>query len=85
MFAPLEGWRHVKVTDRRTAVDYAHVRKDLAGIHFLKAKILKAKKIVLVQDNSPIETRQLERVAAACNCVIEKEMLNFNELTHSSL
>src|SRR5258705_8635806 len=24
MFAPLEGWRHVKVTDRHTAVDYAH-------------------------------------------------------------
>ena len=24
MFAPLEGWRHVKVTDRRTAVDFAH-------------------------------------------------------------
>jgi hypothetical protein len=24
MFAPLEGWRHVKVTDRRTTVDYAH-------------------------------------------------------------
>src|SRR5262249_8989221 len=23
MFAPLEGWRHVKVTDRHTAVDYA--------------------------------------------------------------
>ena len=30
MFAPLEGWRHVKVTDRHTAVDYAHVLKDLA-------------------------------------------------------
>jgi hypothetical protein len=29
MFAPLEGWRHVKVTDRHTAVDYAHVLKDL--------------------------------------------------------
>jgi hypothetical protein len=27
-FAPLEGWRHVKVTDRRTAVDYAHALKD---------------------------------------------------------
>ena len=27
MFAPLEGWRHVKVTDRHTAVDYAHVLK----------------------------------------------------------
>ena len=28
MFAPLEGWRRVKVTDRRTAVDYAQA---LAG------------------------------------------------------
>ena len=27
MFAPLEGWRHVKVTDRRTAVDYAQARQ----------------------------------------------------------
>ena len=46
MFAPLEGWRHVKVTDRRTAVDYAHVLKDLADLHFANAKT-----IVLVQDN----------------------------------
>jgi hypothetical protein len=33
MFAPLEGWRHVKVTDRHTAVDYAHVLKELADRH----------------------------------------------------
>ncbi len=46
MFAPLEGWRHVEVTDRHTAVDYAHVLKDLADVHFANAKI-----IVLVQDN----------------------------------
>ena len=46
MFAPLEGWRHVEVTDRHTAVDYAHVLKDLSDTHFPKAK-----KIVLVQDN----------------------------------
>jgi hypothetical protein len=26
MFAPLEGWRHGKVTDRHTAIDYAHER-----------------------------------------------------------
>jgi DDE superfamily endonuclease len=45
-FAPLEGWRHVKVTGRRTAIDYAHALKDLADTHFPKAK-----KIVLVQDN----------------------------------
>lgn len=46
LFAPLEGWRHVKVTERRTAVDYAHVLKDIADVHFPGAA-----KIVLVQDN----------------------------------
>ena len=46
MFAPLEGWRHVKCTDRHTAVDYARVLKDISDTHFPKAK-----KIVLVQDN----------------------------------
>ena len=46
MFAPLEGWRRVKVTDRRTSIDYARALKDLANIHFPNAD-----KIVLVQDN----------------------------------
>ena len=46
MFAPLEGWRRVKVTDRRTAIDYAHALEDLSDRHFPNAK-----KIVLVQDN----------------------------------
>jgi hypothetical protein len=40
MFAPLEGWRHVKVTDRRAAVDYAHVLKDLADTHFPDANTI---------------------------------------------
>ena len=35
MFAPLEGWRHVKVTDRHTAVDYARVLKDLADMRLV--------------------------------------------------
>src|SRR5262245_46803578 len=52
MFAPLEGWRHVKVTDRHTAVDYARVLKDLADIHFAQAKT-----IVLVQDNLSIHSK----------------------------
>ena len=34
MFAPLEGWRHVEVTDRHTAVDYAQILKDLSDWHF---------------------------------------------------
>ena len=46
MFAPLEGWRHVKVTDRHTAVDYAQVLKELSDTHFPGSA-----KIVLVQDN----------------------------------
>ena len=46
MFVPLEGWRHVEVTDRHTAVDYAQILKDLSDTHFSNAE-----KIVLVQDN----------------------------------
>jgi uncharacterized small protein (DUF1192 family) len=46
MFAPLEGWRHLKVTDRHTALDYAQVLKELSDTHFPGAA-----KIVLVQDN----------------------------------
>jgi hypothetical protein len=46
MFAPLEGWRHVKVTERHTAVDYAQVLKELSDTHFPEAR-----KIVVVQDN----------------------------------
>ena len=46
LFAPLEGWRHVKVTDRRTNVDFAHCLKDLVDRHFPQAQ-----KIVLMSDN----------------------------------
>jgi hypothetical protein len=46
MFAPLEGWRRVKVTDRHAAVDYAQVLKELSDTHFPEAD-----KIILVQDN----------------------------------
>ena len=46
MFAPLEGWRNVKVADRHTAIDYAHALKDLSDTYFPNSK-----KITLVQDN----------------------------------
>ena len=46
LFAPLEGWRHVEVTDRHTAIDYAHLLRDLSDKHFPNAG-----KIALVQDN----------------------------------
>jgi hypothetical protein len=34
LFAPLEGWRHVEVTDRHTAVDYAHLLKAVSDTWF---------------------------------------------------
>jgi hypothetical protein len=46
MFEPLAGQRHVKVTERRTAVDYAHVIRELVDVDYPTAE-----KIVLVHDN----------------------------------
>jgi DDE superfamily endonuclease len=46
IFAPLEGFRRVKVTDRRTAVDYARLLKEIADQDFPAADT-----ILLVQDN----------------------------------
>ena len=51
MFAPLEGWRHVKVTDHHAAVDYAQALKELSDVHFPHAG-----QIVLVQDNLSTHT-----------------------------
>jgi hypothetical protein len=51
VFAPIEGWRHVKVTDRHAAVDYAHLLKELSDTYFTGAE-----KIVLVQDNLSTHT-----------------------------
>jgi hypothetical protein len=34
LFAPLEGWRHVKVTDWHTKVDWAHLMKELVDEHY---------------------------------------------------
>ena len=44
--APLLGWRAVTVRTRRTAVDCAHVLRELVDVHFPEAD-----KIVLVCDN----------------------------------
>lgn len=44
--APLLGWRHVEVTDRRTCWDFAQVIKRLVDEQFAEAD-----KIVLVLDN----------------------------------
>lgn len=45
LFAPLENWRHVKVTDRRTKIDWAECMRDLVDVHFPDAE-----KVVVVED-----------------------------------
>ena len=45
-FAPLAGWRHVEVTDRRTKVDWAKAIRQLVDDHFPEAR-----KVILVMDN----------------------------------
>jgi len=43
---PLQGRRHVTVTERRTRIDWAHVIKDLVDVYYPQAE-----RIVLVLDN----------------------------------
>lgn len=44
-FEPLTGWRHVEVTDQRTAIDYAHQMKYLVDERYPQAD-----KIGVIQD-----------------------------------
>jgi hypothetical protein len=46
MCEPLRGWRHVRVSARRTRKDYARCVRELVDVHYPQAK-----KIRLVQDN----------------------------------
>ncbi|MER3439530.1 MAG: IS630 family transposase [Chloroflexota bacterium] len=43
---PLRGWRHVRVSARRTRKDYAECVRELVDVHYPQAK-----KIRMVQDN----------------------------------
>lgn len=46
MCEPLRGWRHVRVSERRTRKDYALCVRELVDVHYPAAK-----KLRLVQDN----------------------------------
>ncbi len=45
-FAPLLGWRHIEVTERRTMIDYAYCMRNLVDVFFPAAPV-----ISVVQDN----------------------------------
>jgi len=76
LFAPLEGWRHVKVTDRRTIVDFAHVLRDLSDVHFPGAE-----KIVLVMDN--LNTHKLSTLYRAFPPQEARRLLERFEVHHT--
>jgi len=45
-FEPLRGWRHIEITDQRTAIDWAKQIQSLVDQHYSEAN-----KITLVMDN----------------------------------
>lgn len=45
-FQPLAGWRHVKVTERRTKIDFAYCMRDLTDVFFPQVGVIR-----VVQDN----------------------------------
>ena len=51
---PLAGWRHVKVTDQRTMIDYAHCMKYLVDERYPDVEFVR-----VVQDNLNTHTPAL--------------------------
>jgi hypothetical protein len=50
-FQPLQGWRHVEITARRTAQDFAYCMKALVEVHFPEVAL-----ISVVLDNPTTHT-----------------------------
>jgi len=66
---PHTGWRHVKVTQRRTIQDFAQCMKDLVDIHFPDAEVIRVvldnlnthTPAALYQAFEPTEARRIVR------------------------
>ena len=75
-FAPLEGWRHVKVTDRRTKIDWAMAMRELVDEHFPHAE-----RITVVMDN--LNTHSPSSLYEAFPPAEAKRILNRLELHYT--
>ena len=66
---PLQGWRHSKVTARRTAQDFAYCMQDLVDHHFPKAQVISVvldnlnthTPAALYETFAPAEARRIRR------------------------
>lgn len=92
-FDPLGGWRHVKVTDRRTKADWAHCMQELVDIHYPKAEVIR-----VVMDNlnthnpaalyevfEPTEARRILSKLEFHNTPVHGSWLNVAEIELSVL
>jgi hypothetical protein len=75
-FEPLAGQRRVTVTDRRTAVDFAHVIRALVEVHYPQAST-----IVLVMDN--LNTHKLASLYEAFDPAEARRLLERLEIHHT--
>ncbi len=76
LFEPLAGKRHVEVTDRRTAVDFAQVVRDLLDVHYPRAE-----KVVLLMDN--LNTHKLASLYQAFPPEEARRMIERLEIHHT--
>lgn len=90
---PMSGWRHVEVTHRRTAIDYAHLLQHLVDDHFPDALV-----ITVVQDKlnthdpaslykafEPTEARRILQRLEFCYTPKHGSWLNMAEIELSIL
>lgn len=90
---PITGWRHVEVTQRRTAIDYAHLLKALVDVFCPEAI-----QITVVQDNlnthspaslykafEPSEARRILDKLEFCHTPKHGSWLNMAEIELSVL
>ena len=90
---PMAGWRRVEVTQRRTAVNYAHLLKTLVDVDYPEAD-----KIIVVQDNlnthspaslykafDPLEAQRILRRLEFCHTPKHGSWLNMAEIELSVL
>ena len=90
---PMTGWRHVEVTQQRTAIDYAHLLKALVDDFYPQAL-----KITVVQDNlnthspaslykafAPAEARRILEQLEFCHTPKHGSWLNMAEIELSVL
>jgi hypothetical protein len=90
---PMTGWRRVQVSERRTAIDYAHLLKHLVDCDYPKAV-----KITVVQDNlnthspaslykafAPAEARRILESLEFCHTPKHGSWLNMAEIELSVL